>query len=414
MRRRILLETAAVAGFLGVSLCGCALGPAALRATRMPYNEVIQRTTREQLLLNLVRLQYREAPLFLEVGNIAAQFTFTESGSISGTLNENVGLEPSNPDVLQLGGGIGLEERPTITFAPLAGEEFAKRLMSPVTLETIVTLSRSGWSIDRVLRLTVQGMNGLGNASQASGPTPDEAPSYQQFARATRLLRDLQWGGLLQLGYESQPVQLSEPIAADAVTPADMLAAAKEGYRFGATEDGRLVLTGSSQKLVWRIPPVASDMPQVRELVELLGLVPDQLCYEVRATTGEGLPASLTGQRTSIDVAPRSLLGTLFYLSQAIEVPAKHRERGFVSTTLDAEGKPFNWTRVTGDLLRVHSRKTRPRNVAVAVRYKGYWYYVDNSDLPSKSTFTLLGQLFAFQAGGEVSAAPVLTLPVGG
>ena len=51
---------------------------------------------------------------------------------------------------------------------------------------------------------------------------------------------------------------------------------------------------------------------------------------------------------------------------------------------------------------------------AGAVRYRGYWFYIDNTDLHSKSTFALLRRLFFLQAGQFKDAAPVLTLPVGG
>ncbi|UCG16782.1 MAG: hypothetical protein JSV19_01855 [Phycisphaerales bacterium] len=51
---------------------------------------------------------------------------------------------------------------------------------------------------------------------------------------------------------------------------------------------------------------------------------------------------------------------------------------------------------------------------AVAVRYRGYWFYIDDTDLHSKSTFALLRQLFSLPAGQFKGAAPVLTLPVGG
>jgi hypothetical protein len=415
MQRCVPLRFACIIGLLEACLCGCAMGPTALRASRMPYNQVIQHTTNEQFLLNLVRLQYREAPLFLEVGSIAAQFTFSESANITGTLNENVGVAPLNPDVLQLGGQIAFQDNPTITFAPLQGGDFAQRPMTPVTLDTIATLARSGWSIERVMRLTVQGMNGLGNASRASGPTPDEAPAYAPFVRAAELFRDLQFKGMLQIGYEPRKTMLSEPLPAEEVTPTDAIEAAKHGYRFEPADDGRLVLTGTIEQLVWRIPPAAADTAEVSGLIELLGLVPGRECYEVRATTGEGLPAALAGKRDTLDVSKRSLLGTFFLLSRAVEVPYRHRDAGLVTTTHDEAGQPFDWTRVTGDLLRVHSQAMPPRNPAVAVRYMGWWFYVDNSDLTSKSTLALLGQLFALQAGREVAGgAPVLTLPVGG
>ena len=107
-------------------------------------------------------------------------------------------------------------------------------------------------------------------------------------------------------------------------------------------------------------------------------------------------------------------MGTLFYLSQVVEVPAQHRKKGLVTTTSDAAGQPFDWTLVTGNLLRVRSQRGRPADAAVTVRHRGRWFYIDDTDLDSKSTFALLGQLFALQAGGVESVAPVLTLPVGG
>lgn len=395
---------------------GCALGPGTVRATRHPYNEVIQQTTQEQLLLNLVRLQYREAPLFLEVGSIAAQFNFSQSASIDGTINEGIRyVSSNNPHQLKLGAGIGYEERPTITYAPLQGEDFVQRMLGPIALEKIVLLAHSGWNVDRVLRLTVQGMNGLDNAARASGPTPAQAPRYAEFAEASRLLRELQHNGLLQLGYEPQPVELSEPLPADRVTAENVLAAARDGYRFRADADGRVALVGTRPTLVWRVPEAAARTPALQQLIGKLRLDPTRDTYPVRVTTaGRHETDRREEPRPAVDVETRSLMGALFYLSQAVEVPEEHRRRNLVTTTLDEQGRPFDWTEVTGELLRVHCSVVPPRGAAVAVRYRGYWFYIDDQDLDSKSTFGLLGQLFALQAGGEVRTAPVLTLPIGG
>src|SRR5215472_7986035 len=59
---------------------GCtSLGPQALDQTRLQYNEVVKRTTEEQLLLNIVRLRYTDTPSSLAVTNIAAQFELTKN-----------------------------------------------------------------------------------------------------------------------------------------------------------------------------------------------------------------------------------------------------------------------------------------------------------------------------------------------
>ena len=115
-----------------------------------------------------------------------------------------------------------------------------------------------------------------------------------------------------------------------------------------------------------------------------------------------------------MSISTRSLLGTLFYLSQAVEVPEKHVEEELVTVTKDRQGGDFDWALVTGNLLVVKSSKRRPSGAAVSVKYRDYWFYIEDSDLNSKSTFSLLGQLFGLQAGGVKTAAPVLTLPIGG
>ena len=74
----------------------------------------------------------------------------------------------------------------------MQGAELVERLLAAVGLATSVLLNRSGWSIDRVLRLTPQGINGVDNARSASGPTPSLPPSYEQFAKVPGQLRVLQ------------------------------------------------------------------------------------------------------------------------------------------------------------------------------------------------------------------------------
>ena len=73
MVHRIRSGLLILAAALGLS--GCAsVGPTALDDTRLQYNEIIKRTTEQQLLLNIVRLRYTDTPSSLAVSGIAAQF----------------------------------------------------------------------------------------------------------------------------------------------------------------------------------------------------------------------------------------------------------------------------------------------------------------------------------------------------
>ena len=66
---------------------------------------------------------------------------------------------------------------------------------------------------------------------------------------------------------------------------------------------------------------------------------------------------------------------------------------------------------MTGDLFCVRVQRYRPRHAAVAVPYRGYWFYVDETDLDSKSTFNLLLELFNLEirAGGGAQL-PLITI----
>ena len=71
-----------------------------------------------------------------------------------------------------------------------------------------------------------------------------------------------------------------------------------------------------------------------------------------------------------------------------------------------------DWQKLTKELMRIRWAKKPPQNAYSAIFYRGNWFYIDDSDLTSKSTFSLLMQLFALQAGEVKSTGPLLTLPV--
>ena len=67
----------------------------------------------------------------------------------------------------------------------------------------------------------------------------------------------------------------------------------------------------------------------------------------------------------------------------------------------------------SGDYFKIQVKDQKPMDTQLRVNYRGHWFYIDDSDLESKSTFALLAQIFALQAGKAEGIVPVLTLPVG-
>jgi hypothetical protein len=359
---RIALTAAFI--MCGSFLGGCRqIGPGLLHSGILGYNEAFNRSSNEQLLLNLVRMRYRHTPYFLEVNSLTNSFSFGAGISTAGNYknkyesNHVPFFSTANPYV-------NYGDRPTFSYTPLRGDKFVKQLMSPLSLETLVLLYYSGWSVDRVFRCCVQSMNGIQNAPGASGPTPGYVPEYKQFHHLAGILRDLQTEGSIELGTEPGGKGLAMLIAKNA------------------------------------------DSEKVDELVNILGLKPGRSFYGLRTGVGDPDP-------TKINVTTRSLMGVMFYLSQAVEAPLGDELAGKVTVTRTQQGYPFEWRMITGDVMRIRSSSMRPRSVATAVPYRGTWFYIADEDLSSKATFSLLSQLFSLQAGAVKMQVPTLTLQVG-
>jgi len=345
-----------------LSFMGCAnLGPTTLKSERSNYNLAIQRTNDEQLLLNLVRLKYRDTPFFMEVSSVASQFTLSTTANASATLQEGV------RGLFGLGGSLGLTEKPTVTYSPLQGDKFIQRVLSPLPLQTIALLFHSGWSIERIFRLCFQQMNSQKNAPSASGPTPSLAPKFKGFASAVKLLRTLQVQGAISLSYyESNGVP----------------------------------------QLLLHINEEDKNREEAKQFALAMNVEPGKTRYVLTFSPD----FNATNQ---IRIVTRSLLGILFYLSQAVEVPSQDVLQGKVTRTKTPAGNIFNWQEMTGDLLRIRSLPESPETGFMVIFYRGTWFYIDDTDLSSKSTFSLLAQIFSLQAGKIKDNAPLLTLPIG-
>jgi len=97
------------------------------------------------------------------------------------------------------------------------------------------------------------------------------------------------------------------------------------------------------------------------------------------------------------------------YLAQGVNIPGEHIESGVVAT-FEAESA----TTILSDLFQVNVKKEEPQQAGLAVPYKGYWFYIDETDISSKRTMGVLNSLVRLKI--EASRAqniPVLTLPVG-
>jgi len=341
------------------------VGPAALAGARFDYNQEIAHSWNEQLLLNLVRLRYRDTPQFLEVGSVLAQYSLKSGMGITPV----IGIDGGSNNETTLGVNVNYEERPTITLIPLQGEDFTRRLLTPIPTETLLFLSQSGWSVSRLMMLGVQRLHQLRNLPRAAGPTPDVIDLDPRFGEFIGLLRQLQVSDALDL----------IPIA-----------------RADGTIGTRLQLTATDK------PDEARLLDRVRDLLELGPEV-----REVDLVRDPTADAQLL-------IEGRSLLGAMFFLSHAVEVPAADLQSGRVTQSRTTRGEAVDWAAATGNMMKVRWSDVYPDDAFVAVQYRGKWFWIDDRDLHSKGTFFLLTNLFSLQASSASGIVPALTVSAGG
>ena len=344
---------------LAVGMSGCIrhqVGPRLIPTARMDYNTAISSSWDQDLLLNLVRLRYRDSPLFVDIASITASYTLGRSASAGIAAGGN----PLDLTNLNASGGLVFNENPVISYRYLQGEEFSQRLLSPLAPVSIQTLSQSGWSIQRLLLCCVQSINGIENAVAAAGPTPDYVPNYEQFQQVAALFRRLQ-------------------IANHIIVETD--------------PDGTPFLRFKSM-----------GGADAAALKELLHLDMDTNRFQLVIAPQQTSP-------TEIAMQGRSLLSVMFFLSQGVLPPAADSAAGMVTVTRDANNNVFDWSQVVGQLIRVHSGDAPPAQSAVQVQHRGHWFWIDDNDLNSKTTLSLLRLLLFLKSGENGTPSPLITIP---
>ena len=157
-------------------------------------------------------------------------------------------------------------------------------------------------------------------------------------------------------------------------------------------------------------------MGEFSELTMLLNLEPGHTSYDVERVTNFAPRGPFDQPGDTIRIKPRSLHNTMRRLSRGVCVPAPHVNKGYVAPLDDVPGCPIVDSDVIGSLIAIRSSKLPPKHANVAIKYRGYWFYIDEADSLSKETFRSMYLLIAAEVSGEFIEGvdqPVLTIPLG-
>ncbi|MCQ8240606.1 hypothetical protein [Rhizosaccharibacter radicis] len=340
-------------------LVGCSqFGPLRLDDDQLGYVRALSSGQKQQTLLNIVQLRYGDTPAFLDATQVIS--AYQRQRNVTGGFEA---LPGETGSYITGTGSYQLQESPTFTFQPVAGEQFAQNFLRPLSPSEILPLITGGLPIDVVFRLGVESVNRVRNGTALGGPKAGESPEFMELLRE---LRVLQIAGLLT-------VRFVEP--------------AKQDPKAAARARTFIAL-------------VQTDDPTLNEVEadvrRKLGMRPGAASVEV-------VYGVVGGQNGVVALDTRTMLGVLAYVAFQIEAPADDIAANRTMPAIAHTRRP---------VIVIHSAPREPKEAFVRVRYNKTWFFISDTDFDSKVAFTILQTLLAL---AKTSTAPgaIVTIPAG-
>ncbi len=342
-------------------LSGCAgIGPHTIARDRFDYTSAISDSWKAQMLVNMVKLRYGDTPTFLDVASVINQYSV--EGQLDLRLSWADPITAGATNSQASGGMARYTDRPTITYSPLTGEKFARSLMTPIPPAAILSLIQANYPVDLVLRLCVHSVNGIRNRY---GGAARARPADPEFYPLLEMLRKLQASGAIGLRVQKKNEQ----------------------------EATLLTIRGKVDEETRETSAAAR---------KLLGIDPSAQDFTVAY-------ASVQKNDREVAILSRSVLEIIIDLASYIDVPEIHVQEKRVNPSQIEEASGRNLP----PLIRIHSSREKPVDYFAAVLYRGFWFWIDDRDLPSKRMFSFLMFIFTLVEPGGKEGAPIVTIPAG-
>lgn len=171
--------------FLAIIAFACkTVGPQHLVQDRSAYINAISDSRKNQLLLNIVKLRYADAPEFLDINSIVNSY------EVKKEMNAKLGWDKGFGWMPGTGGNASFSDKPTVSYAPLSGNKFAMSLMNPLGPSTVLGLVFAGYPVDMIFRLTVSSINNVKNSYSGSLRKTAASNEFNQLLAALRHIQD--------------------------------------------------------------------------------------------------------------------------------------------------------------------------------------------------------------------------------
>ena len=360
-----------------LTISGCTnFGAQQVSTDQFDYNRAIARSMQDQMLLNVVRLRYFEAPVFLAVSSVLTQYAWQGSIGVGGQEGFSIGGGLQAPSFVSGAATAQYVERPTITYLPIEGDDFSRRMLTPLPLDFVFALQEAGYATDLLFRAGISRINDVQNMGVAGIPAPGDVDRELQAQMEIENLKRFQ----------------------------HLISVMLKLYLYNAIEVQHRVEDNGKQRFLVISP---QQRPEIAALIDefkgMLGLDPAKSIFRI-TDRRVGRAAD------EITIQTRSLFQIMGFLAQGVEIPSEQQQqvRMIGGAALAADG-----SEAKGIPFRVRWSKERPSDAFVAIEYNGYWFSVTNTDIESKRGFNLLVYGFRLLAPERAAAAPALTLPTG-
>ncbi len=380
---------------LGASMGGC-VSTVALDRAVVGYDGTTANSISKQLLLNIARARHTQPMHFTAISSIAATYKFSLAAGVGPALTgERGGL------ILPVVGG-SAEENPTISIAPMQGEEFTQRLLTPFQEQKLTLLLRQGYDVDALLRLM-----GSEVRLESEGPErvrvsynrPSDRDGYVVFRRFVAHLSAIQDHHALHV--EPLHYNYTWTVPADSVTPETFAATYKDfilthdaehaQYRVAKRVNGRVMITNYDPSLLsneerFKLHEEAEDAPFNDILVDIR-------------------PGHFGGEFPIHGrLRLRSFHEVLTFIARGIEEEPEYDVPPDFRTPQISENPPVT--------LEILESRQLPEEADLSVELKGLHYAVrpQKGYAWNRKVFSLLYQLFQMSVSTVVQTGPAITI----
>ena len=342
----------------GLISCG-SIGHQKVPSDSFNYNEAIGHASNQQMLLNLVRLRHYDVPVFLSISSVLTQYVYSGRIGVDASTGNSGGF---NDDSVGIESNLLYFERPTITYSPLSGQEFAQQLLEPIDRDTMFSLAQSGWPAEQILIMGIERLGPFKNITIDTSRQENEE-SLVAFVEAIQILLELSINNAIELRQSFD----TDKAGRKAFTLY---------FDHEASQQSQQLWMKFKQKL-----QLDSSRNQFFVVDKVMGVQSDEVL-----------------------VRTRSLLALMSHLAHGIDID---------DATAASNNAIFQnqWLRSKLVPMTVLKSKDSPANAFVSVKYNNEWYSIENTDDKSKQTFGMLTYIYLLQSPKPPTAGPLVTVP---